>query len=60
MTLEKATAIINREIDGRLLNDPAELRDAQKLGIEAMKAVKRSRILWGARGVNILPGETVE
>ena len=36
------------------------LYEADKLSIEALKAVKQSRIIWGSRGVALLPGETEE
>lgn len=37
-----------------------EYLEAIKLLVEAGKAVKRSRLLWGDRGVPTLPGETEE
>lgn len=58
MTLDKAIEVLYQELDGRLINYPHELREAQRLGIEALKYIKGIRQYDGDYGSLRLPGET--
>lgn len=60
MTPEKAIEVLKQELDGRLICFPDELREAQKLGIEAMKRVQDMRISPCTTADELLPGETQE
>jgi hypothetical protein len=57
MTLDEAIEVLTTENNHPWNQHNSALRAAVKLGIQALKAVKESRTLWGARGVPPLPGE---
>lgn len=60
MAPQEAMEILDREIRGTLLNYPADLIKAQKLGIEALKRLEQMRIDDHILPYSLLPGETTQ
>lgn len=60
MKIDKAIEILVIHNDHNPDFTDAERQEAHQLGIEALKAVKDSRSLWGNRGISELPDETKE
>ena len=58
MNLPKAIENLKTEQHSPNLISRQVKNEAIQLGIEALKAVQESRIKWGDRGVQTLPGET--
>lgn len=58
MTLSKAIELLEQELKDPGSVDPADLRKAQELGLEALKAEKRRRHLYLWHEFNLFPGET--
>jgi hypothetical protein len=56
--LGEAIERLQARVDGELSIQGVDHCEDMKLGIEALKAVKESRRIWGDRGVGTLPGET--
>ena len=60
MKLEKAIETLRQDLNERLICYPDELREAKKLGIEALKRVIVNRQPIRAHWREPLPGETEE
>jgi len=60
MTLEKAMELIQQDLDDPGSVDIMDLHEAQRLGIEAMRFIKRHSIFLHLSGITPLPGETKE
>lgn len=58
MNIQKAIKILKREKEGKLLNYPNDLKDAQQLAIEALERVKLTRKDHLSRYSEPLPSET--
>jgi hypothetical protein len=60
MTIEKAIELLNQDLDDPGSVDFGDLRIAQRLGIEALKRIKKCRQADPQQIDNFLPGETEE
>ncbi|GAH34507.1 unnamed protein product [marine sediment metagenome] len=59
MTLEKAIEILTDILQYVKPGDPPDEHDAIKLGIEALKRVKKYRPLYARKYPHLLPGEGI-
>jgi hypothetical protein len=60
MTIDEAIEVLSALSRGRYAGEVKTAREAEKLGIEALKEVSRSRRLGPSRNGWRLPGETEE
>lgn len=60
MKLPKAIEILDLNLKHANVNMPHDVRDAVKLGIEALKFVQKLKATGQLRGRELLPGETPE
>ncbi|MBA7565545.1 hypothetical protein ES708_07230 [subsurface metagenome] len=60
MTVDEAIRILNLDIESASSTPPADLDEAEKLGIEALKQIKQIRAYAKELYLPLLPGETGE
>jgi hypothetical protein len=60
MTIDEAIRILNLDIESGCSTPPANLDEAEGLGIEALKRIKDYRQRSSVRMTPLLPGETEE
>ena len=58
MKIDEAIRLQGLLCESSILDPVPMYKESSRLGLEALKAVKESRRLWGERGVSKLPGET--
>ncbi|MBA7590015.1 hypothetical protein ES708_32114 [subsurface metagenome] len=60
MTIDEAIRILNLDIESGCSTPPANLDEAEQLGIEALKRIHSYRPVLEHQIVALLPGETEE
>lgn len=58
MKLDEAIEILQEDVDSQDTGEPSKYADACKLGIEALKMLKRMKEFGLINETSLLPGET--
>uniref|UniRef100_A0A6H1ZWG6 Uncharacterized protein n=1 Tax=viral metagenome TaxID=1070528 RepID=A0A6H1ZWG6_9ZZZZ len=60
MTIDEAIEILSQSANAGVTTFDWDYKDAQRLGIEALKRVRKYRPLYAGKYPHLLPGETKE